>query len=546
MATPETEENSFNVLDAYLEALQAGKPPDRAKILAAHPEMAGMLDCMEGLEELAPEKTLGPVGGDPHATIDARGQSPGDVPMAGQVDFGKYEIVGEIGRGGMGVIYKARQKDLDRPVAIKMILSSQLASPQQVERFTAESRAMARLHHPNIVRIHETGAVNGQHFFVMEFITGPSLAEELRKGRIGPERAAQLVALVARAVQHLHEQGIVHRDLKPSNVLLDEKGQPYVTDFGLVKMLGSSNQTTTGAILGTPAYMAPEQATGRPDQVGPHSDVYSLGAILYELVTGRPPFQSETALDTLVQVIESEPTRPRILNPILSRHLENICMRCLEKDPTERYTSAGAVADDLERFLKGELVEARPGGLWAQLRRWARREPTLVYRLAALATFIIISHLNYHLAQTIPYKLHVEVLVLLGTWILASVICQQWLKRESQAERARLAWVAADVTLLTTLLAVTGSQADALLVGYPFLIAASGLWFQVHLVWFTTAACEAAYLTLILGSPGFPVLIRAHYHMIFMVALLVEGFVVAYQVQRIRVLNRYYENRPLP
>jgi serine/threonine-protein kinase len=221
-------------------------------------------------------------------------------------------------------------------------------------------------------------------------------------------------------------------------------------------------------------------------------------------------------------------------------------MRCLEKDPAERYPSAGAVADDLERFLKGEMVEARPGGLWQMVRRWARREPTLVYRLAALLTFMVITHVNYHLAKTISYQLHIDVLVLLAVWIVTAVLCQQWLKREGQAERAKLAWTAADVTLLTTLLAMTGSQSNALLVGYPFLIAASGLWFQVHLVWFTTAACEAAYATLILGTPEFPVLYLAHYHIIFMVAILVEGFIVAYQVQRIRVLNRYYENRPLP
>jgi serine/threonine-protein kinase len=548
MPTPEprtADDPSFNVLDAYLEELHAGKQPDRAKLLAAHPELAGVLDCLEGLDDLAP-KTLRPAA-DPHKTLDAHVQPAAqDVPMAGQVDFGKYEIIGEIGRGGMGVIYKARQKDLERTVAIKMILASQLASRQQVERFVAEARTMARLHHPNIVRIHETGEVHGQHYFVMEYITGASLAEELRKGTIGPEKAARLVALVARAVQHLHEQGIVHRDLKPSNILLDEKGQPYVTDFGLVKMLGSTNQTTTGAILGTPAYMAPEQATGRAEQVGPHSDVYSLGAILYELITGRPPFQAETALDTLVQVIESEPTQPRLINSHLSRHLETICMRCLDKDPAERYPSAGALAEDLERYVNGEAVEARQTGLVQRLRRWARREPALVYRLAVLLILMFIVQVNYHLTHMVGVGVHLEVQALLGGWALASVICQQWLKREGGAERARLAWIGADVTLLTALLALTGGQTSSLLVGYPFLIAASGLWFQVHLVWFTTICCEAAYILLLLATPNFPVMYMAHYHVIVIVTLAVEGFVVAYQVQRIRVLNRYYENRPLP
>src|SRR5262245_58939972 len=219
-----TEQNaddpSFNVLDAYLQDIHAGKQPDRARLPAKHPELAGVLDCLEGLEELVPRMVQ--PRSDPKKTIDARIAPATEVPHAGRVDFDKYEILGEIGRGGMGIIYKARQKDLDRTVAIKMILASQLASKQQVERFVAEARTMARLHHPNIVRIHETGAVHGQHYFVMEYITGASLAEELRKGTIGPEKAAQLVALVARAVQHLHDEGIIHRDLKPSNILLDD------------------------------------------------------------------------------------------------------------------------------------------------------------------------------------------------------------------------------------------------------------------------------------------------------------------------------------
>jgi serine/threonine-protein kinase len=558
------DDKSFHVLDAFLEDLHAGRRPDRVKFLAEHPELAGVLECLEELDELAPPRQDGPPPlGEGDRTLDERGAKEKPAPPAPrsqealEVDFGKYEIIEEIGRGGMGVIYKARQKDLDRAVAIKMILSSHLASPLQVERFTAETRAMARLHHPNIVRIHDTGAVHGQHYFVMEYITGPSLAGELRKGKIGAERGARIVAQVARAVEHLHQEGIIHRDLKPSNILLDEKGQPYVTDFGLVKMLGSSSMTTTGAIVGTPAYMAPEQATGRPEQVGPLSDVYSLGTILYELLTGRPPFQEETALDTLVQVIESEPARPRLLNPALSRKLETICLKCLEKDPHERYPSAAALAEDLERFLGGDEVEARRTGPWQFLRRWARREPALVYRLVALLVLMVIVQLNYHLTHMVSREFHFEILALLLAWVLASVLCQQWLKKERRADLARLAWVGADAILLTSLLALAGSQTTALLVGYPFLIAASGLWFQVRMVWFTTVVCEITYGLLIFMTfvpdprEATEVLIRLayfmpHYHVIFMVVLAVTGFVVAYQVQRILVLNRYYENRRLP
>jgi serine/threonine-protein kinase len=560
MADDRTEEQSFHVLDTFLEELHAGRRPDRAKLLAAHPELAGVVDCLEGLEELAPpprEAAQGkgePTVADADKTLDAKAtQGPGRPPPrntptneATLVEFGNYELLEEIGRGGMGVIYKARQKDLDRSVAIKMIQSSHLASTEQVERFVAEARAMAKLQHPNIVRIHETGSVHGQHYFAMEYITGPSLAEEFRNRKIGVERGVRIVAQVARAVEHLHQQGIVHRDLKPSNILLDDQGRPYVTDFGLVKMLGSTHLTSTGAILGTPAYMAPEQATGRADQVGPLSDVYSLGAILYELITGRAPFYGETPLDTLVQVIESEPTRPKILNPALSHKLEMICMKCLEKDPAERYPSAGALADDLERFLNGDEVDARRPGLLQHLRRWARREPALVYRLGALIVLIAIVQANFELTDLVSWEIHLQVLGLLSAWVVASVVCQQLLKQEPRADLARLAWAGADVCLLTALLALTASQVSALLVGYPFLIAASGLWFQVRMVWFTTVVCEVAYFLLIVASPGNLAAYLPHYHAIFMVTLAVTGFVVAYQVQRILVLNRYYESRRLP
>jgi serine/threonine-protein kinase len=530
-----------------MQELQAGRAPDRAKFLAEHPELAGMFDCLEALEELAPAPRQRPNYFDPDRTLDTDTPEPDPahaLSLEG-VQFGKYELLGEIGRGGMGVIYKARQVDLERTVAIKMILSSHLASPKQVERFVAEAKTMAKVRHPNIVRIHETGEIHGQHYFVMELITGASLAEESRKRSITPEKAARLVALVARAVQHLHEQGMVHRDLKPSNILLDEDANPYVTDFGLVKLLGTSNQTASGAIIGTPAYMAPEQTTGRPEQVGPLSDVYSLGAILYELLTGRPPFYAETPLDTLVQVIESEPVPPRLIKSDLPRQLETICLKCLEKDPAERYVSAGALADDLERFLSSEEIEARSQGAVQFLRRWARREPALVYRLAGLAMLIVIVQINYHLTHVVSRTVHVEVLTLLVAWIGASVICQQWLNRDWRPDLARMAWVGADVCVLTSLLSITRGYHTPILVGYPFVIAASGLWFAVPLVWFTTIVCESAYALLIFTSAGSPYRYLPHYHIIFMVALAVLGFVVAYQVQRIRVLNRYYENRRL-
>ncbi|MBL8799705.1 MAG: serine/threonine protein kinase [Planctomycetia bacterium] len=546
---PAPDEKSFEALDGFLQALHAGRQPDRSRFLAEHPELGSFVDCLEALDELAPPPVERPLFYFDHdRTIDENtDQATRGGALTPGADFGKYELLDEIGRGGMGVIYKARQKDLERIVAIKMILSSQLASRQQLERFLAEARAMARLQHPHIVRIHEIGELHGQPYLVMEYITGVSLAEHMRRQTVAPEEAARIVGLIARAVEHLHQQGIVHRDLKPSNILLDDQGMPYVTDFGLVKMVGSSsNVTTTGAIVGTPAYMAPEQATGKPEQVGPCSDVYSLGAILYELLTGRPPFQEENPLDTLVQVIEGEPTQPRLLKPDLPPQLETICMQCLEKTAEERYRTAAALADDLDRFRQGEDVEARQAGLPQQLRRWARREPALVYRLGGLVVLMVVVQINYQMTQVVSWQLHLEVLGLLAAWVAASIACQRWLNRERRTDLARLAWAGADVCCLTAILALTGSQLSPLVVGYPFIVAASGLWFQLRLVWFTTAACIAGYVIAQSAGPHFLLTYMPHYHIIFVVTLAIMGFVVGYQVQRIRVLNRYYENRPLP
>jgi serine/threonine protein kinase len=273
--------------------------------------------------------------------------------------FGKFEIVAELGRGGMGAMFKANQLDLHRAVAIKVILSGTVAGPDDLHRFRTEAEAIAALHHPNIVRIYEVGEIDGCAFFSMEYIEGPTLSQRLAGGPLPGKIAARHAATIARAIQHAHEHGILHRDLKPSNVLLDAAEEPHVTDFGLAKRLqADSGQTRTGAILGTPSYMAPEQAAGRKD-LTPAVDIYGLGALLYELLTGRPPFRAETPLDTVLQVLERDPAPPRLLNPNVDRDLETICLKCLEKKPTRRYASAEAVAADLQRYLDGESVNAR-------------------------------------------------------------------------------------------------------------------------------------------------------------------------------------------
>jgi serine/threonine protein kinase len=280
---------------------------------------------------------------------------------------GKYEVVAELGRGGMGVVFKAHQTDLHRTVAIKMIRSGTIAGPEDVIRFRAEAEATAGLHHPNIVRIYEVGEFEGHPYFSMEYIDGPSLSQRLAEGPVRSKVAARYLATLARALQHAHEHNILHRDLKPSNVLLDGEDRPHITDFGLAKRLNAdSGQTPTGAVLGTPSYMAPEQAAGNK-KLTPVVDVYGLGALLYELLTGRPPFRAETALDTLLQVLERHPAPPRLLNPNVDRDLETICLKCLEKDPRRRYGSAKALAEDLERYLAGESITARSLNLVARM-----------------------------------------------------------------------------------------------------------------------------------------------------------------------------------
>jgi predicted Ser/Thr protein kinase len=272
--------------------------------------------------------------------------------------FGDYELLAELGRGGMGVVFQARQVRLNRTVALKMALPGS-AGDEETARFRTEAEATAALRHPHIVRVHEVGEVDGQLFFSMDYVEGQSLAQRLAEGPLAGRTAAELMIPIAGAIAHAHAHHILHRDLKPGNILLDADGRPHVTDFGLAKRLDAqTGQTRTGALLGTPSYMAPEQARGQKD-LTPAVDVYGLGAILYEMLTGRPPFRAETSLDTLLQVLENEPAPPRLLNPKVGRDLEAICLKCLDKDPRRRYPDAQAVADDLARYLGGESIRAR-------------------------------------------------------------------------------------------------------------------------------------------------------------------------------------------
>ena len=348
------------------------------------------LTCLFALGTAEPDPATNATSSSPLGDCRDEGGQPHRAHLP-RCSFGDYELLEEIARGGMGVVYKARQKSLGRIVAVKMLLFGGPAGKEIAQRFRAEAAAAASLQHPNIVAIHEVGAHEGQPFFVMDFIDGQSLAQLAAGQPLPATRAARYVKIAAEAIHYAHERGILHRDLKPSNVLIDPFDQPRVTDFGLAKRLHHDSELTlSGQVLGSPNYMPPEQAAAKRGLVGRRSDVYSLGAILYHLITGRPPFVGDTLTDTLQDVVNKEPVCPRLLNPSVPRDLETLCLKCLEKEPARRYQTAQALAEDLERFLHAEPIHAHPVGHAEKLWRWCRRKP-VVASLGAATLFLLLA-----------------------------------------------------------------------------------------------------------------------------------------------------------
>lgn len=323
---------------------------------------------------------------------------------------GDYEILGEVARGGMGIVYKARHIKLGRIAAIKLIRSGELADEEQIRRFQVEAQAAAELDHRGIVAVYEIGQQGHQHFLAMAFVDGRSLWQQVKDAPLAPKLAARLMQQVAEAIHYAHQKGIVHRDLKPQNILVTKDGEPKVTDFGLAKREeGDSSLTATGQVLGTPSYMPPEQVSGRNKDVGPLADVYSLGATLYCLLTGRPPFQSASLMDTMKQVLEQDPVSPKSLNHGVSIDLATICLKCLQKAPAQRYASAGALSEDLGRYLRQEPILARPVGMMEHFGRWARRNPIVAGLCASTFVLLVsataISTLAYsHVSQLVTEK----------------------------------------------------------------------------------------------------------------------------------------------
>src|SRR5262245_40277170 len=318
--------------------------------------------------------------------IAARHESDNSFPRSTvSMEFGDYELLEQVGRGGQGVVLRARQKSLNRVVALKVIGLGHWATKAHLKRFRLEAEAAARLEHPGIVPIHEVGERDGSCYFSMKLVEGGQLDVVAKREPMPIRRAVELIAKVARTVHYAHEHGILHRDIKPGNILLDQKGEPHLTDFGLARLVeAEATITRTLEVLGTPSYMAPEQATGNNTQLTSATDVYGLGAVLYQLLTGHPPFAGGATYETIKLLLDTEPRPPRLLNPKIDRDLSTICLKCLEKDPKCRYSSALALAEDLDHWLKHEPIQARRTGTFSRGKKWVRRNPTSALLAASL------------------------------------------------------------------------------------------------------------------------------------------------------------------
>jgi serine/threonine-protein kinase len=362
----EHEEQLSELLEGLIEQSRRGIEPDFDQIERQHPKMAGELRALWATARLADDLAY-------LSTIDwgqQRRTPSTEFFSSPPLLVGDCEILGELGRGGMGVVYQARQRSLGRIIAVKMLLQGESATALDRTRFRVEAEAAARLEHPHIVPIHGAGEHEGQPFLMMKYVEGTTLARRLADGPLPPREAAALLEPICRAIDFAHRHDILHRDLKPSNILIDSDGRPLVSDFGLAKYLrADASLTRTGSLVGTPGYMAPEQAVGDPDAIGPAADIYSLGAILYHMLTGRPPFQAASPVDLVLMVREQDPLPPRLLNRSVDRDLELIALKCLQKPPDLRYPSAAALADDLAAYRAGEPISARSGRLSTAVNR---------------------------------------------------------------------------------------------------------------------------------------------------------------------------------
>lgn len=513
-------------LEKRCEALQAGLTlSPSVELVAKHPELAELLQCLGELESFA--VLIGTLSNNASSA-----EQTSSLMQRLPREFGSFQLEAELGRGGMGVVYKARHRTLESYFALKIIRSSEFASNEEVRRFFQEARAASRLQHPHIVSVHDAGEQEGVPFLVMTYIDGETLATRLQRGKLALDVAVEIMIQISKAVAYLHEQEMIHRDLKPSNIILDQRDTAFVTDFGLAKVFNTNGeQTATGTILGTPAYMSPEQAWGNPLAITGRSDIYSLGAIFYEMLSSQPPFQEDSPLNQILRLRDSEPKPLRKFDSKIPVDVEQICMRCLEKDPKNRYANATEFIDDLICFRNGEPITVPSRGLSANLRRWSRREPALAVHVTALLIIALIIQLTEWLAPR-HRENHLAVMLILGLWLLVSVTLQKLIARG--VPFMRRAWIAGDVILFTAAIATARGPFESLVAGYALLIVASSMWYKPTLVAVTTASTVASYLYLLVsrGSPETPPL---HPYLVVGI-LLVTGGVTISLVRRIRQL----------
>ncbi|MCR9295008.1 MAG: serine/threonine protein kinase [bacterium] len=454
--------------------------------------------------------------------------------------LGDYEILEEIDRGGMGVVYKARHQQLHRIVALKLIRSGELASHEEIQRFLSEAEAAASLSHPGIVPIYEVGTYEGLVYYTMAYIEGKNLAEMVADGPMEANDAIRITHKLCQAVESAHQSGIYHRDLKPANVLINNCGQPVIIDFGLAKITNRDDSlTATGQMLGTPAYMAPEHAAGKVKNAGPAADLYALGGILYFLCTGQHPFSGRTAFDVLIQVLDRRPPNPSNLNRKIGHELDQICLRMLEKDPEDRYPSATAFASDLQKLLTGEPIDLPQVSLSQKIIHWWQREPILVSHVAGigLTTMIVIIAQLYKpdLLQPFYYRL-----ILLLAWLAASFVLQYWSDRSRWRYLAILTWLTVDVLVYTTLIGFARPPKSMLLIGYPMMIVASSLFYQRRYTVSNTIMCILGFSVLAWLFPD-ELLDRWDFGAIFVCGMVVICLSMLAMIHRIRGMSRFYE-----
>ena len=449
-------------------------------------------------------------------------------------DWEAYEILDEVDRGGMGIVYRARHKELNRIVALKTIRSGEFANGNEIARFRREAQIAAQLVHPGIVPIYEIGERNNLIYYTMAFVEGCPLLELARSPTLSIAAKVQLVYQLTQALQYAHGQGVAHRDIKPSNILIDLHGSPILIDFGLAKSThAESDLTQTGAMLGTPSYMAPEQIQYHQDHDLRLSDIYSLGAVFYYLLVGRPPFVGPTNFDIMLQLKDRQPVRPSRLNRQVDRELDTICLRAMEKIPSERYATAAEFGQDLERWINGSAVSSPTKSPWIRWIRWWKQEPGLVSHAVAICVVILVVLMSHLLGYSLAH-LPTQLTVLL-TWLLICFPLQRWILQSKDTTVPAILWGLIDLFCVSWLIATAGPPRSLLLVAYPLMITASALFYRTRFVILMTTACILAFLVLtgLIEDPSFE---RASFRILFVCFLGIQCLTLTSLIFKVRNL----------